>query len=123
MNEKIKENLLEWIGMHKQAKEDVLQFCSCTEEQLENALLTPQEPTYGEGKNMYELPVSWSVSGTINVKANSLKEAVEFASKSYNIKLPHNGEYVEDSFGLNTDNPDDVDSSVEELVEYYGFKE
>lgn len=62
------------------------------------ATTTPTPPEIGK---TYTLPVYWEMSGEIEVKAESLKEAIQKAADTA-IPLPQ-GRYVQDSFGIDTD--------------------
>lgn len=54
------------------------------------------------------LPVTWSVSGFVTVEAPTLKAAIEkFKDISDEIPLPE-GEYVDDSFELSTEDEDEI---------------
>lgn len=50
----------------------------------------------------YLIPVSWECSGEIKVEANSLEEALQYASDIVHIFGLPNGIYVEDSFKIDT---------------------
>lgn len=50
----------------------------------------------------YKIPVSWSMIGTMTIKAKSLKEAVALAEEA---PLPE-GTYVDDSFRVETEDED-----------------
>lgn len=49
-------------------------------------------------KKLYRIPVEWTVSGTMLVKAENLAEAIEEAD---NAPLPKASEYIEGSFLVN----------------------
>lgn len=54
-----------------------------------------------------KLPVTWEAFGFVEVKANSIEEAIEYFKKnSDHISLPKESEYVDDSFRLNDEDPD-----------------
>lgn len=47
----------------------------------------------------FKIPVTWQVSGVVNIEAESLDEALRiFDENSDNIKLPSQNEYIDDSF-------------------------
>lgn len=52
----------------------------------------------------YKIPVSYSVCGEIEVEANSLEEALEYAKDNVrDLKLPDEPQYIEDSYKINDD--------------------
>ena len=59
-----------------------------------------------------KLAVTWEMVGYVDVKANTLEEAMEkFNEESDYIKLP-NGDYVDGSFRLSTEDVDEMDEIV-----------
>lgn len=58
-----------------------------------------------------KLPVTWEVSGFVEIEANSIEEAMEKFDKDIDyIPLPtHNGEYVEGSFDLSDRDPEYIE--------------
>lgn len=65
----------------------------------------------------FDLCVTWKMCGTVKVKANSLEEAMEiFYKTSDEIMLPE-GEYVDSSFKLSTDDVWEMES----MVNPFGF--
>lgn len=48
---------------------------------------------------LYRIPCTWTVSGTMLVKANNLEEAIFEAEN--NAPLPSNPDYIEGSFEVN----------------------
>lgn len=55
------------------------------------------------------LPVTWEVSGFVDVEADSIEDAVKiFNRDSDYIKLPSDSEYVDASFRLSTEDPDKI---------------
>lgn len=55
------------------------------------------------------LEVTWEMSGTIDIQADTVEEALEkFYIKKDNIPLPE-GTYVDDSFRLTTTDPSDIE--------------
>ena len=55
-----------------------------------------------------KLPVTWEVSGLIEIEASSIEEAMKKFDENINyIPLPtHNGEYVDGSFDLTDRDPE-----------------
>lgn len=52
----------------------------------------------------YKIPVSYSVCGEIEVEANSLEEALEYAKDNVrDLELPDEPQYIEDSYEINDD--------------------
>jgi len=61
------------------------------------------------------IAVTWEVAGYIEVEANSVQEAMEKVKENPDgYSLPHDGEYVDGSFRLSTDD-------VEEMEEICNF--
>ena len=55
------------------------------------------------------LPVTWEVSGFVEVEADSIEEAVNIFNRDADyIKLPRDSEYVDASFCLSTEDPDEI---------------
>lgn len=60
----------------------------------------------------FNLSVTWEMCGIVKVKAYSLEEAMEiFNETSDYIKIP-NGEYIDSSFRLSTDNVEEMEAMV-----------
>lgn len=63
--------------------------------------------------NIYEIPVVWQMKGTVKVSGISLLEAMNNFNKNISTyPLPNNGEYVEDSFGLITEDSHEMEEYV-----------
>lgn len=59
------------------------------------------------------LAVTWEMAGYVNVEANTLEEAMKkFRKESDYIKLP-NGDYVDGSFRLSTEDVDEMEAIVD----------
>lgn len=59
------------------------------------------------------LAVTWEMCGYVDVEANTLEEAMEkFNKESDHIKLP-NGDYVDESFQLSTDDVEEMEAIVD----------
>ena len=55
-------------------------------------------------KKNYEVSVTWLMSGTLTVEAETPEEALKVAeAESRNCPLPTNGEYVDGSFEVDLD--------------------
>ena len=53
---------------------------------------------------VYTIPVSWEVSDTIEVRANSLKEAIKYAEEHKDeIPISSSPEYIGDSYKIDGD--------------------
>lgn len=77
--------------------------------------ITPKTPP--TPKKKYKLPVTWEVTGVIEVEAESLEEAIEyFDNNMEHIPLPRDLEYVDGSFNLSC-----RDISYLELFQSYEF--
>ena len=60
-----------------------------------------------------KLSVSWTMTGTVDVKGNTIEEAMRNFNKEYaNISIPE-GTYVEDSFVLTTEVPEEMEEIME----------
>lgn len=52
----------------------------------------------------YKIPVSYSVCGEVEIEANSLEEALEYAKDNIrDLELPDEPQYIEDSYEINDD--------------------
>lgn len=59
------------------------------------------------------LAVTWEMCRYVDIKADTLEEAMEkFNKESDYIKLP-NGDYVDGSFRLSTDDVEEMESTVD----------
>ena len=60
------------------------------------------------------IAVTWEMYGYVEIEADSLEEAMEkFEDESDFIKLPVNGDYVDGSFRLSTDDVEDMKAICE----------
>lgn len=60
-----------------------------------------------------KLSVSWTMTGTVDVKGKTIKEAMRNFNKEYaTISIPE-GTYVEDSFVLTTEDPEEMEEIME----------
>lgn len=60
-----------------------------------------------------KLSVSWTMTGTVDVKGNTLEEAMRNFNKEYaTISIPE-GTYVDDSFVLTTEDPEEMKEIME----------
>jgi len=60
-----------------------------------------------------KLAVTWEMCGYVDVEADTLEEAMEkFYDECDYIKLPSDGEYVDGSFQLSTDDVDEMEVMV-----------
>ena len=60
-----------------------------------------------------KLAVTWEMCGYVDVEADTLEEAMEkFYDECDYIKLPSDGEYVDGSFQLSTDDVDEMEAMV-----------
>ena len=56
-----------------------------------------------------KVAVTWECSGFVDIEAPTLEDAMQiFEEQSDYIKLPDNGEYVDGSFALSTDDVDEM---------------
>ena len=63
--------------------------------------------------DIMRLAVTWEMAGYVDVEANTLEEAMEkFREESDYIKLP-NGDYVDGSFRLSTEDVDEMEAIVD----------
>ena len=57
----------------------------------------------------YKIPVSWTMSGVIKVKANSAREALAaLTGDNQCLRIPEQQHYVEDSFRVNCGKPEEL---------------
>ena len=60
-----------------------------------------------------KLAVTWEMCGYVDVEADTLEEAMEkFYDECDYIKLPSDGEYVDGSFQLSTDDVDEMEAMI-----------
>ncbi len=60
-----------------------------------------------------KLAVTWEMCGYVDVEADTLEEAMEkFYDECDYIKLPSDGEYIDGSFQLSTDDVDEMEAMV-----------
>ena len=58
-----------------------------------------------------KVAVTWEMCGYVDVPGNNMEEAMEYFDKNSDyIRLPSNGEYVEGSFCLSTDDVDAMEA-------------
>ena len=58
-----------------------------------------------------KLAVTWQMCGYVDVPENDVESAmIYFENNSDHIKLPTDGEYVDGSFELSTDDPDEMEA-------------
>ena len=63
--------------------------------------------------DIMRLAVTWEMAGYVDVEANTLEEAMEkFREECDYIKLP-NGNYVDGSFRLSTEDVDEMEAIVD----------
>jgi hypothetical protein len=63
--------------------------------------------------DIMRLAVTWEMAGYVDVEANTLEEAMEkFREESDYIELP-NGDYVDGSFRLSTEDVDEMEAIVD----------
>lgn len=57
----------------------------------------------------YKIPVSWTMSGIVEVKANSAEEALKTLKQNAKyVQIPVQQHYVDESFHVDCDNPEDL---------------
>lgn len=82
---------------------------------------------YGKqnGKKIFSIPVEWVVTETIDIKADSLQEAIAFIlDKSDEIPLGTEPEYIDGTWKISADESNTMD--IEEIIETldsYGYTE
>ena len=61
-----------------------------------------------------KLSVSWVMTGIVDVKGNTIEEAIRNFNKEYaTISIPE-GTYVDDSFVLTTEDPEEMEEIMED---------
>jgi len=58
-------------------------------------------------KKLFSIACTWEVWGTLEIEATTLREAIKKA-KADTMPLPHNGEYVDESFRVDRDGCNEV---------------
>jgi hypothetical protein len=68
-----------------------------------------------KGKGDYmKVAVTWEMCGYVDIDADTMEEAMEkFDRESDYIKLPTNGEYVDGSFQLSSDDVEEMEAMSE----------
>lgn len=77
----------------------------------------------GQGEKVFRIPVEWKVYDIVEVRANSLEEAIQlFLDNDQNIPLGTAPEYAEDSYQISCDSGRNYDAKViaQELEDNYG---
>lgn len=60
-----------------------------------------------------KLAVTWSMCGYVDVEADNISDAITYFNNNVDhIKLPANGEYVDGSFELSTDDVDEMEAMI-----------
>ena len=60
------------------------------------------------------LAVTWEMAGYVDVEADTLEDAMgKFNNESDYIKLPTNGEYVDGSFQLSSDDVEEMEAMAQ----------
>ena len=62
----------------------------------------------------YKIPVSWTVTATVEVEAGSLNEAIAMSGE---VSLPTDSEYLDDSFRIDVESLDCVNTDKSILKE------
>ena len=61
-----------------------------------------------------KVSVTWQMCGYVDIPADTMEEAMEkFNNESDYIKLPTNGEYVDGSFELSSDDADEMEAMAQ----------
>lgn len=61
-----------------------------------------------------KVAVTWQMCGYVDIPADTMEEAMEkFNNESDYIKLPTNGEYVDGSFELSSDDADEMEAMAQ----------
>ena len=61
-----------------------------------------------------KVAVTWQMCGYVDITADTMEEAMEkFNNESDYIKLPTNGEYVDGSFELSSDDADEMEAMAQ----------
>lgn len=61
-----------------------------------------------------KVPVTWEMCGYVDIKADTMEEAMEiFDNEQDYIKLPDNGEYIDGSFRLSSNDVEEMEAMSE----------
>ena len=61
-----------------------------------------------------KVAVTWEMCGYVDIDAETMEEAMEkFNNESNHIKLPTNGEYVDGSFQLSSEDVEEMEAMAE----------
>ena len=61
-----------------------------------------------------KVAVTWEMCGYVDIDADTMEEAMEkFNNESDYIKLPTNGEYIDGSFQLTSDDVEEMEAMVQ----------
>lgn len=64
---------------------------------------------------VYEVPVTWEMCGTVNVKSNSIQGAIEAVELDEDNILIPKGEYVDSSLRLSSENTEELKAMIESI--------
>lgn len=66
------------------------------------------------GERDMKVAVTWEMCGYVDIEANNMEEAMKkFHSESDHIKLPEDGEYVDGSFQLSSNDVEEMEAMSE----------
>ena len=54
-----------------------------------------------EDEKTFPIAVDWGMGGVVNIKAETIEEAIEVVERDDSIPLPEDGEYIDGSFTVN----------------------
>lgn len=74
---------------------------------------------------VFSIPVEWVVTENLDIKANSLEEAIEFINNNIDeIPLGENPAYIDGTYRISADEDNDMDAEkIKTMLELYGYKE
>ena len=77
------------------------------------------------GTKVFSIPVEWVVTETIDIKANSLREAIEFINKNADeIPLGTEPAYIDGTWKISADESGLMDANeILETLDSYGYTE
>lgn len=79
-----------------------------------------------EGSKVFSIPVEWTVTDTIDIRADSLREAVEFLTENADsIPLGEDPQYIDGTWRISADESGlgDIEDIIEVLDDGYGYSE
>ena len=78
-----------------------------------------------DGKKVFSIPVEWVVTETLDIKADSLREAIDFINDNLDtIPLGTEPEYIDGTYKISADESGNLNTDeIIETISAYGYTE